>query len=152
MIYTVQRVKLIAEQLRKFSDANSWIVVGQFVNLKFWLDEVKSALMALDQHNLRFDKMYESQKDWIESHSISIPDNCPICQGICELGTGSRKPNLPKRSPETKSDKKESRIELLNSTYYFLLRCYKLKLINENNLRLYCDEIGTSIDLTDLDR
>lgn len=151
MIYTVQRVKLIAEQLRKFSDADSWIVVGQFVNLDFWLEEVKSALKALDQHNLRFDKMYESQKDWIESHSISIPDNCPICHGICELGTGSRKPNFPKRSSETKSDKKESRIELLNSTYYFLLRCYKLKLINENNLRLYCDEIGTSIDLSELD-
>lgn len=150
MIYTVHKVKLIAEQLRKFSDADSWIVVGQFVNLEFWLDEVKSALSSLDQHNLRFDKMYDSQKEWIESHSISIPDNCPICQGICELGTGSRKPNLPKRSPETKSDKKESRKELINSTYYFLRRCYKLKLVDEVEFRNKCDEIGTSVDINDL--
>ena len=152
MIYTVHRVKLIAEQLRKFSDADSWIVVGQFVNLEFWLDEVKSALSALDQHNLRFDKMYESQRDWIESHSISIPDNCPICQGICELGSGSRKPNLPKRSSETKSDKKESRIELINSTYYYLRRCYKLKLLSVEELKKKCAEIGTSVDIDDLEQ
>ena len=150
MIYTVQRVKLIAKQLRKFSDADSWIVVGQFVNIEFWLDEVESALSALDHHNLRFDKMYDSQKKWIESHSITIPDNCPICQGLCELGSGSRKPHLPKRSPEIKSDKKESRIELLNSTYYFLLRCYKLKLVSKEELKLKCNEIGTSVDLNDL--
>ena len=149
MIYSVQRVKLIAEQLRKFSDADSWIVVGQYVNLEFWLEEVKSALIAIDEHNSRFNKMYDSQKKWIESHSITVPDNCPICQGICELGSGSRKPHLPKRSPETKADKKESRQELINSTYYFLLRCYKLKLLSQKEIRSMCDELGTSIDLND---
>jgi len=127
LIYTVKKVKLIAEQLRKFSTADSWVVVGQFVNLKFWLDEVKSAIKALDQHNLRFDKMYESRKKWIELHGIEIPDHCPICLGICELGSGTRKPHLPKKSPETKSDKKESKIELINSSYHFLLRCYNVK-------------------------
>lgn len=136
--------------MRKFSDADSWNVVGQFSNLDFWMSEVKSALHSLDQHNLRFDKMYESQKNWIESHNIEIPDNCPICQGICDLGTGTRKPTLPKRSSETKSDKKESRKELINSTPFFLRRCHKLKLINESEFRNKCDEIGTSIDINDL--
>lgn len=151
MIYTVQRVKLIAEQLRKFSDADSWIVVGQFPNLKFWIDEVKSALKAIDEHNIRFDKMFESQKKWIESHNIEIPDYCTICQGICDLGAGTRKPNLPKKSSETKADKKESRKELINSAYYFLRRCYKLKLLSEEELKEKCNTIGTSVDIADLD-
>jgi len=150
MIYTVQRAKLVAEQLRKFSDSNSWMVVGQFANLDFWINEVKSALKAVDQHNSRFDKMFNAQKEWIDSHGIQVPDNCPICQGICELGNGSKSPDLPKKSAEAKSDKKESRIELIDSTYYFLLRCFHLKLFSEDEFRLRCKEIGTSIDLEDL--
>jgi hypothetical protein len=150
MIYTVHKAYLLSEQMRRFSDADSWIVVGQFSNLEFWLDEVKSAIKTLDEHNMRFDKMYESQKKFIESHSVEIPDNCPICQGICELGSGKRKPNLPKRSPETKSDKKESRKELINSTYYFLRRCYRLQLIDRKEFGNRCDEIGTSVDINDL--
>jgi len=150
MIYTVQRAKLVAEQVRKFSDSNSWVVVGQFTNLDFWMEEVKIALKAIDQHNSRFDKMYDGQKEWIESHGIQVPDNCPICQGICELGDGSKKPNLPKRSSETKSDKKESRKELINSAYYFLLGCYNLKLINQEEFRSICEDLGTSIDINDL--
>ena len=94
--------------------------------------------------------MYESQKVFIESHSIEIPDNCPICKGICELGSGTRKPTLPKRSSGTKSDKKEARKELMNSTYFFLRICYKLKLIDEIELREKCEQIGTSVDLNDL--
>lgn len=151
MIYTVHKVNLVAEQLRKFSDSNSWMVVGQFVNLEFWIEEVKSALKALDEHNSRFDKMYDAQKEWIESHGIQVPDNCPICQGVCELGDGVKTPNLPKRSAETKSDKKESRKNLLDSTYYFLLRCYKIKLIDEDEFRHKCEYVGTSIDINDLE-
>lgn len=152
MIYTIHRVKLISEQLRKFSDSNSWIVVGQFANLDFWMDEVNAALKILDGHNLRFDKIYEAQKEWIESHGIQVPDNCPICQGVCELGKGLIKPTLPKKSAQTKSDKKESKKELLDSAYFFLLRCYKLKLLSETELRKTCNKIGTSIDLDDLIR
>jgi len=150
MIYTVKRANLIAEQLRKFKDSNSWMVVGQFANLDFWLAEVKTSLNALIEHNSRFDKMYDAQKEWIDEHGIQVADNCPICQGVCELGNGSIKPKLPNRSPETKSDKKEARQELLNSTYYFLVHCYKLKLINEEELRNKCADIGTSIDINDL--
>jgi len=150
MIYTVQRANLIAEQLRKFSDSNSWMVVGQFTNIDFWIEEVKCAIEAIDQHNSRFDKMYDAQKEWIDSHGIQVPDNCPICQGICELGKGAKKPNLPKRSSETISDKKESRKELINSAYYFILRCYNLKLISKEEFRSKCEDIGTSIDINDL--
>lgn len=150
MIYTVKRANLVSEQLRKLKDSNAWIVAGQFVNLKFWLDEVKSSLKALDEHNTRFDKMYDAQKEWIESHGIHVPNNCPICRGICELGSGSKKPDLPKKSSQTKLDKKESRKQLLDSAYYFLLRCYKLKLIDEIEFRKKCDDVGTSIDLNDL--
>jgi len=150
LIYTVQRVKLIAAQLRKFSDADSWIIAGQFSNLEFWMEETKAALKATDEHSGRFDKMYTAQKEWIELHTVEIPDNCTYCQGICELGTGVRKPYLPKRSKETKSEKKNSRSELIDASYFFLLRCYKLKLLTKEQLYSWCDELGTSVDLADI--
>lgn len=56
MIYTVKKANLIAKQLSKFSTADSWIVAGQFTNLEFWMEEVKAASKALDEHNLRFEK------------------------------------------------------------------------------------------------
>ena len=40
MIYTVKKAQLISEQLRKFSDSDSWMVVGQYVNIEFWINEV----------------------------------------------------------------------------------------------------------------
>jgi hypothetical protein len=150
LIYTVKRINLIAEQLNKFSDADSWIVAGQFSNLEFWLNEVKSALNGVDEHELRFKKIVEAQKEYTKSKNIHIPDNCGICGGICELGTGVRKPGLPIRRKQTKTEKKESRIELVDATYFFLLRCYKLDLLSKDELKSRCDEIGTSVDLSDL--
>ena len=149
MIYTVKKAQLISEQLRKFSDSDSWMVVGQYVNIEFWINEVQTSLQAI--HNARFRRMYTAQKDWIDSHSVQIPDNCRICGGICELGNGKKKPRLPQKSPETTIEKKEVRKELVDNMYSFLRRSYKLGLLDETDFRKYCDKIGTSVDLDDID-
>lgn len=149
MIYTVERAALITTQLKKFTDSYAFIVAGQFANLDFWIDEVVSAKMALDGHKARFDKMYEAQINWIEKKQVRVPDYCHICNGICELShERSVKPTLPKN--RFSSQKKESRKELIDSAYYFLVRCHKLGLINEKEIKEYCDIIGTSIDPSDL--
>ena len=128
------------------------MVAGQFANIDFWIKEVKVALSALDEHNNRFEKMYHAQKSWIDSHNIEVPDHCSICWGICELGGGSKKPNLPKKTKHTKSEKKASRHELIDSAYFFLIRCYKIGLLEETELRQKCEEVGTSIDFVDLEK
>lgn len=152
MIYTVKKANLLSEQFRKFTDSDSWIVVGQYGNLDFWFSELASAKRALDEHNQRFDTMFLAQKNWIEKHDIRIDNHCGACGGICEFGERSRKVSLPKKSKNTSADKKEAKRELLDSAYFFLLRCYNIGLINELVLRQKCTEIGTSIDLSDISK
>ena len=149
MIYTVERANLISKQLRKFTDSYAFMVAGQFANVDFWINEVVSAKAAIDGHKVRFNKMYDAQKDWIEEKKISVPDYCYICNGICELSHERYiMPKLPKNKVNV--EKKESRKELIDSTYYFLIRCYKIGLINEEEIENFCDKIGTSIDPYDL--
>ncbi len=149
MIYTIERAKLITEQLRKFVDSYAYMVAGQFANIDFWIDETLNSISAIDQHNVRFEKMCEAQKEWIEEKNVRVPDYCYICNGICELSEQHyKKPELPKQ--RAKNEKKEARKELVNSAYYFLVRCFKIGLLNEEELKGYCNQIGTSVDLDDL--
>lgn len=151
MIYTIEKANLISERLRKFTDSYAYMVAGQFANIDFWIDEITNSIKAIDEHNLRFEKMCEAQKKWIEEKNVRVPDYCHICNGICELSEQHyKKPELPKQ--RAKSEKKESKKELVDSAYYFLVRCYKIGLLKEEELKDYCNQIGTSIDPFDLDK
>ncbi|NRB64917.1 MAG: hypothetical protein HRU40_18165 [Saprospiraceae bacterium] len=149
MIYTVERANLISEQLRKFTDSYAHMVAGQFANIDFWIDEVINSVRAIDEHSMRFEKMCEAQIKWIEEKEVRVPNYCHICNGICELSEQHyKKPELPKN--RSKGEKKESRKKLVDSTYYFLIRCFKIGLLNEEELKIYCNKIGISVDLYDL--
>ncbi|MCE2962852.1 MAG: hypothetical protein ACK5UE_03350 [Chitinophagales bacterium] len=148
MIYTVEKAILVTNQLKKFKDSYAFMVAGQFANIDFWMNEVMSGLKAIDEHNMRFEKMYKAQKKWTEEKNVKVPDYCSICNGICELSNKHYiKPELPKNS--AKKEKIDSRKELINASYYFLVRCFKLELLDENLFREYCHCIGTSIDPND---
>jgi len=149
-MYTVERANLISNQIRKFTDSNTWMVAGQFANIEFWMDEVIVALNALDGHRSRFDSMYNAQKEWIDNHGTKVPDYCYICGGVCELSNGPITPPLPKR--KYKAEKAEARKELIDSAYFFLTRCFKVGLLNEEQLEKRCDSIGTSIDPMDIEK
>jgi predicted patatin/cPLA2 family phospholipase len=149
MIYTLEKAVLVTEQLRKFTDSNDYMVVGQFANIDFWIDEVVATLHAIDKHNIRFNKMYEAQENWIETYDVRVPDYCHICRGICELSEEHyKRPELPKKRANI--EKKEIRKELVNAVYYFLIRCCNMELINKEEIKAYCDKVGTSIDPGDL--
>lgn len=94
--------------------------------------------------------MVDARKKWIDTNNILIPNNCPICHGICEFGHEFKTPKLPKKSGEINKQKKQSKSELLDSAYFFLLRCFELGIISEEELKIRCREIGTSVDLNDL--
>ncbi|MGH1383782.1 hypothetical protein [Kordia sp.] len=149
MIYTIKKAILVTEQLRKFTDSNDYMVAGQFANINFWINEVASAIKALDEHNIRFKKMCEAQKNWTEENNTRVPDYCHICNGICELSVEHyKKPELPKK--RFKNEKKEARKELVDTAYYFLIRCFNMSLLNKEGLNDFCDRIETSIDPYDL--
>lgn len=150
MIYTVEKANLISERLRKFTDSDDYMIAGQFANIEFWIEEVVYSIKAIDEHNKRFEKMYNSQKLWIEEKNVSVPNYCHICDGICELTDQHyKKPELPKQ--RANQEKKEARKELIDSAYYFLIRCFKTNLLNIEELKMYCNKIGTSIDPVDMD-
>ena len=147
-MYTIEKAQLLTNQLNKFKDSYAYMVAGQFANLDFWINEVENCLKAIDEHNLRFEKMQNAQEFWINEKNVLIPNYCFICNGICELSDNHyKKPELPKNKDSKR--KNETRVALVNATYYFLMRCFKLELLSIKLLKDYCDKIGTSIDEND---
>lgn len=150
MIYTIKKADLVSIQLRKFTTAYSHHVVAQYANIDFWLQEVIAAQKTIDDYTYRFNHLRETQKEWVERHNIRVPDYCSICKGKCELSDGEVSPSLPIRTSSKTLD--TTRRELVNAAYYFLARCYRIGLLNDNQLKQKCDLIGTSIDPTDLEK
>ncbi|VXB55878.1 conserved hypothetical protein [Flavobacterium sp. 9AF] len=146
MIYTIKKANLIKEQLRRFTTSYAHHVVGQFANIDFWLNEVINSLEVIDEYKMRFDNIYNAQKKWIEDHGTIIHEYCPICNGKCEFSSG--KPNLPVL--KHKHEVNDMRKELVNTAYFFLLRCFRIGLLTGEELKQKCDTIGTSIDPNDL--
>ena len=146
MIFTIEKANLIADQLKKFTTGYTHHVVGQFANIDFWINESIQAIKVIDDHRTRFDSIRKAQKEWVEDHDIIVHDYCPICRGVCEFSNG--KPSLPRL--RYKNEKSEARRDLIDSTYFFLIRCYRIGLLSSEELKQKCDVIGTGIDLEDL--
>ena len=148
MIYTIEKANLVSKQLRRFTSGYSHHVAGQFTNIDFWMSEVKEAIKIIDEYHQRFDKMRDEQSQWIYSHGTRVYGYCPACGGKCEFDNGT--PSPPRKV--NKDDLKEARKELVDATYFFLARCFRMKLLDKNALQLKCDEIGTGIDPQDLEK
>ena len=147
MIYTIEKANLISEQLRRFTSGYAHHVAGQFANIDFWIHEVQEAIKTIEEYNKRFNNIRDEQKRWIESHQTVTYDYCPLCGGKCELSNGHPSPPERISSNELKTAQKE----LVDSTYFFLLRCYRMRLLNKNDLEAKCKEIGSGVDPLDLE-
>lgn len=146
MIYSIEKANMISGQLLKFKDCFVHQLAGHAANISFWMHEVKESLSVLDGYTKRFYSMRDGQVAWIENHREPVYDYCPVCGGKCEFSNGI--PSLPTRVEN--SILKETRKDLVNAAYYFLVRCHNTKLISLDDLENHCAEIGTSIDPKDL--
>ncbi|MDF1697749.1 MAG: hypothetical protein P1U56_18020 [Saprospiraceae bacterium] len=45
--------------------------MGQFANIDLGIDETVNSIRALDEHNTRFEKMFDAKKKWIEEKRYS---------------------------------------------------------------------------------
>lgn len=151
MIYTAEKAELVSKQLQKFTTGYAHHLAGQFANLDFWLNEVESALAAIDQHKSRFEKLKDGQQAWVDKHDTLVhPDNyCPRCAGACEFRDGTPKPPRPVRL-KSWTEKATARHKLVETTYALLTRYYRMGLLSHDELQAHCDRIGTSIDPGDL--
>lgn len=87
--------------------------------------------------------MFTAQQVWTEKQGILIRQYCAICGGICELS--KEKPPLSKLKYKI-----EIRKNLIDSTYYFLIRYYKIRLLTKDESKHKCDLIRTNVDSNDL--
>jgi len=90
---------------------------------------------------------YVTQNNWIAKHDTKVFDFCHHCQGKCELSHG-----IPAATIRTsKRMLKEAKVKLIDSAYFFLIRSFRLNLLDKKELKQYCSKIGTSIEFSDIE-
>ncbi len=57
MIYTIEKAKMITQQLKRFTTGYAYHVAVQFSNIDFWLNEVCEAQNTIDQYQLDFKEL-----------------------------------------------------------------------------------------------
>src|SRR5262245_27765363 len=77
MSYSTDIANILANQLTKLSTLNRHQLVGQIVNMYFWLAEVRHCLRVLDGYQARFDKLNKAQTDYTREHKTTefFPDD-----------------------------------------------------------------------------
>ena len=148
MSYTIEKAKLLANQLEKFTTSYAHHLFGQFANLDFWLSETQEAFKAIDGYYHRYQNLRKAQIEWVKNHKTKVYGYCSICGGKCEYDDGTP-------SPPVKIDKEEleiARRQVKDAVYHFLLRCFRSNLLDEKSLSAACERVGTSIEPEDLRR
>ena len=148
MAYSIDRARLVADQLERFAHSHAHQLAGQVANLGFWLDEVAAALRTMDEYPQRFRRLRESQASWVKRHGTVVSEYCPHCGGACEFGPHAPPP--PTRIPSEQLG--EARDRIRQSCYRFLLRSYRLGLLEEPAVREACERVGVGVEAEDLER
>ena len=150
MAFIIDRADAVASMLENFTTAHAYQVAGQFANRKFWIDETLHALEALAEYGHRFDRLVEAQEKWIAAHNVVVGTFCPMCEGQCEFEPGLKPPAAPIRIPAKGRDAAIRRLK--DAFYYFTLRCFRMKLIDERGVRELCSRVETGVEPRDLVR
>lgn len=144
MSYSTDRADLLASALSRMASLHAHQLAGQAANLDFWVQEVRAALQALDEYPHRFRRLLEAQLSWVETNRTSIV-HCPICRAPCELGP--TKPSKPRRVPSSAIER--SRGQLRKEMRHFLLRFFRLGVLDEQAVRERCDVLEIPLEPED---
>ena len=150
MAYIIDQADDVASMLEKFTTAHAYQVAGQFANLEFWMGETLHALEALSNYDDRFARMSTAQEMWIGNHNVVVGSYCPMCKGQCEFEPDLKPPRAPTMIPSKARGDAVRRLR--DAMYFFLVRCFRMNLIDENALRDVCERVGTSVAALDLVR
>ena len=148
-MYTIEQAERVASELERFTTGYAHHVAGHFANLEFWLSEAAHALEVLRDYPSRFKTLCEAQAEWVEAHDTQVYEGgyCRICGGVCEFDE-KRTPLRPTRAPSSERDAATRRLK--DAVYFFVLRCYRMRLLDEAGVRAACDRVSTSVDPGDL--
>ena len=150
MAFINDRADAVASMLEKFTTAHAYQVAGQYANIDFWIAETLHALDALADYENRFDRLSAAQRKWVDAHDVVVGSYCPMCGGQCEFDPDLRPPRPPTKIPS--KGRNDSSRRLKDAFYFFILRCYRMNLVDESTLRDTCTRVGTSVEARDLVR
>jgi hypothetical protein len=149
MPYTLELAALVANQLERIATYQEHQLVGQVVNLEFWIHEALHAIHVIEDYPDRFVRLHDAQTRWVDAHGTMVFNvDCAHCGGRCVLPP--EPPPPPRRI--SNSDLSRARRSVTDGAYHLLRRLYRAGWIDEARLRAACDQLGTSVDLADLDR
>ena len=148
MSYSTDRAERLAETLERFTSLNVYQLVGHVPNLEFWLTEAEGVMGILDGYGARFREMHRAQEGWVKAHHVRVTPFCPICDGGCEFGP--RRPPPPRRVPNAQID--DARHTLREALRRFLLRLYRLHMLDRGAAIEAADRIGTGFEPDELER
>ncbi len=150
MAFINDRADAVASMLEKFTTAHAYQVAGQYANIEFWISETLHALDALADYDNRFDKLTTAQREWVSAHNVVVGSYCPACGGQCEFDPDLKPPRPPTKIPSKGRDDASRRLK--DAFYFFIVRCYRMNLVDEQTLRDTCSRVGTSVEARDLVR
>lgn len=150
MAFIIDRANAVAAMLEKFTTAFAYQVAGQYANIEFWTSETCHALNSLAEYQSRFERLAAAQRDWIDAHKVVVGTYCPMCGGRCEFNPHLKCPTPPTKIPSRDRDIATRRLK--DAFYFFILRCYRMNLIDEQSLRDVCARVATSVEASDLIR
>ena len=148
MAFINDRADAVASMLEKFTTAHAYQVAGQYANVEFWISETLHALNALADYENRFDRLTAAQSDWVGTHNVVVGSYCPACDGQCEFEPDLKPPRAPTKIPSKGRDEATRRLK--DAFYFFIIRCFRMNLVEEQTLRDMCSRVGTSIEARDL--
>lgn len=150
MAFIIDRADSVASMLERFTTAHAYQVAGQYANIDFWTDETLHCLGALADYDRRFERMSSAQREWISAHDVVVGSYCSMCGGQCEFDPELSPPKAPTRIPS--KGRNDALRRLKDAYYFFILRCFRMSLIDEASLRDKCARVGTSVEARDLVR
>ncbi len=141
MAYSSEIAGTLAGQVARFVTLNRHQLAGLVANLDFWIAEVRHCLDVIDGYPRRFERMKAAQMNHVSEHGTveySLDDP--------SITRGRAAP--PRRVPG--GELGDSRRQLAEATYRFLVRCCREGFIDEDRLRRTCDGLGLGVEAGDL--
>lgn len=148
MSYSIEKAKLVADQLERLATQNPYQLAGQAASFDFWSAEALQALQAIAGYEKRFKRMRDAQKAWIDAHGSVAYEHCELCGGACELADGT--PPQPRRVPSHLLN--EAATAVRRALRRYTLRLFRMHLLEEDAVWSLDEKADLHVEPEDLVR
>jgi hypothetical protein len=148
MSYSIEKAKLVADQIERLATQNPYQLAGQSASFDFWVAEALQALRAIADYNKRFKRMRDAQTAWINAHGSVAYEYCETCDGACELAEGTPPPPIRVSSNLLS----EAATAVRKALRRYTLRLFRMRLLEEDDVRAVNEKADLHVEPEDLVR